>query len=226
MSAVLAEPIPSPGRPGMTQDRAVLILDDCEFDRLKICRLIEEAGLPFDVVEVDTLDAMEAALAIRDFDLVLIDYYLVGATGFQALEMLETQGGKRPVAIMVTGDEQTEIAVEAMKRGCADYLSKVALSPDKLRCAVLEAEKGRTNWTRDHENRLQAVEELTGTIVSRYSNSVRPELARIVRELREVKSDLAEAQEGAPTQIKAVERRCIELWGQLRDPETYRRNQH
>ena len=226
MSAVIAEPLPDAGRPGGHLERAVLILDDCEVDRMRLCRLIEDAELPFVVVEAETLEAMEAALGAREFDMVLIDYYLTDVTGFEALEVLAKTPGKTPVPIMITGDEQTEIAVQAMKLGCADYLSKENLSPQRLKAAIHEAEGARGALTASQETRLRAVEDLTGKMVSRYSNMVRPELARIVRELREVKSDLAEARDATPHQLQEVERRYGELWGKLRDPQTYRNTHH
>lgn len=225
MSAVLVEPIPNPGRPGGALDRAVLILDDCEVDRMKMRRLIEAAELPFDLVEAETLEAMEQALNARDFDLVLIDFYLVGSTGFEALELLGKMAGQRPVPIMVTGDEQTEIAVQAMKMGCADYLSKERLSPDRLKAALAEARTGRVPVASPQPG-SKPPDHVTGRLVSRVSNTVRPELTRILRELREMKSDLACAQDAPPHQTEDVEQRYGELWGQLRDPATYRPNPH
>lgn len=226
MTAALAEHFPHPGRPDRPEPRSALIVDDSEFDRMKLRRLIEATDLSFDLVEAESLAAMDAALDRGDFDLVLIDFFLVGHTGFEALQLLGRKSRKSPISIMVTGDEQAEIAVQAIKMGCADYLSKANLSADRLKLAISEAESSLDIWQRQHEDRLKAVEALTGTMASRYSNSVRPELERIVRELRQVQSDLAVAKDSNPDRLQDVERRCGELWDLLRDPETYRRRQH
>jgi CheY-like chemotaxis protein len=226
MTAALAPHIPHPGRPDRPTPRSALIVDDSEFDRMKLRRLIEATDLSFDLVEADSLSAMDTALDAGEFDLVLIDFFLVDNTGFEALQLLSRKSQKVPVSIMVTGDEQAEIAVQAIKMGCADYLSKATLTAESLKLAISEAESSLGIWQRQHEDRLKAVEALTGTMASRYSNSVRPELERIVRELRQVQSELATAKERHPDRLQDVERRCGELWSLLRDPETYRRRHH
>ena len=226
MTAALAEHFPHPGRPDRPERRAALIVDDSEFDRMKMRRMIEAMDMAFDLVEAESLAAMDLALDRTEFDLVLIDFFLIDNNGFEALQLLERKARKSPISIMVTGDEQAEIAVQAIKMGCADYLAKANLSADRLKMAIAEAEGGQSLWQRQHEDRLKAVEVLTGTMVSRYSNSVRPELERIVRELRQVQSDLAVAKDNNPDRLQDVERRCGELWELLRDPDTYRRRQH
>ncbi len=226
MTAALAEHFPYPGRPDRQERRSALIVDDSDFDRMKMRRLIEATEMSFDLVEADSLAAMDKALDGTEFDLVLIDFFLVDNTGFEALRLLGLKSEKTPISIMVTGDEQAEIAVQAIKMGCADYVSKASLTADRLRLAIFEAESSLGNWQRQHEDRLKAVEALTGTMVSRYSHSVRPELERIVRELRQVQSDLAAAKDNQPQRLQDVERRSGELWELLRDPETYRRRQH
>lgn len=223
MTAVLAEPLPNPGRLDGYHRRAALILDDCEVDRMRMRRLIEDAELPFDLVEADTLEAMECALDSRDFDLILIDFYLGGCTGFDALEMLGKTAGKAPVPIMVTGDEQTDIAVQAIKMGCADYLSKTSLSPDRLKAVVYEAQAVRCAGM----SQPKGVAELAKVrMVSRSSAHVRPELARFLRDLRDTKSDLAQARVAGPHRLHEVEQRHDQLWARLRDPGTFGRRPH
>ncbi len=222
MSAALAEALPNPDGPYNHFGRKVLILDDCTFDRLRMRRLIEEAGLSFDVVEAETLDAMEAALRAQDFDLVLIDFYLTGATGFEALEILQSFGGKMPVPIMITGDEQTEIAVQAMKRGCVDYLPKSGLSPSRLKEAIQEAHLGLA------ENPCQTRPKLNQTLklVSSTSATVRPQLAGMVRELRALKADLSDQTGRQPARREDAERRYGERWGKLWNADTDREGPH
>lgn len=67
-------------------------------------------------------------------DLVLLDYRLPGMDGLEVLEKLRAKYGDVR-AILITAHGNVEIAVEAMKAGAADYLSKpVAL--DELRLVI------------------------------------------------------------------------------------------
>ncbi|MCV6591767.1 MAG: response regulator [Silicimonas sp.] len=215
MSALLAEAYPTPGRPLGTSPRAALVLDDCEFDRQKMRRLVEEADLPFDLIDVDTIEAMEAALTERDFDLILIDYYLVGGTGFEALERIAAHPGKSPVSIMITGDEQVEIAVQAIKKGCADYLAKADLSPEVLSRAIRDAEERRKVQSWQSKVRLKSVESEDGPVVLRYSSAVRPEMVQLVRDLRAQGPGRPDARSTPPKCLEGFKERYGKLSARL-----------
>ncbi len=59
----------------------------------------------------------------RDFDVIIIDYQLPGMSGLEILEKLGKITDLIPV-IMLTGAGNEEIAVQAMKSGATDYLTK------------------------------------------------------------------------------------------------------
>lgn len=67
-------------------------------------------------------DAMQT-LEERPIDLVLADYLMPGATGLDLLDLLEQSGLRVPVIIM-TGYSSIEHAVESIKKGAIDYLTK------------------------------------------------------------------------------------------------------
>src|SRR5207244_9278017 len=70
-------------------------------------------------------------LELSSFDCVLLDYNLPSTDGLQVMQKMREKGIRTAVvALTCYGDEQT--AVELMKAGAADYLSKKALSPDRL----------------------------------------------------------------------------------------------
>src|SRR5207244_13586580 len=70
-------------------------------------------------------------LELNSFDCVLLDYNLPSSDGLQVMQKMREKGIRTAVvALTGYGDEQT--AVELMKAGAADYLSKKALSPDRL----------------------------------------------------------------------------------------------
>ena len=81
--------------------------------------------------------AGDAGAALAEFEafrpgVVLLDYNLPGADGLQVLARIRARDAKVPV-IMLTGHGSVEVAVNAMKSGATDYLSKpVALGELKL----------------------------------------------------------------------------------------------
>jgi len=79
-----------------------------------------------DECEVDLAGSVEEALArLRDepADLVLLDLVMPGRSGF---ELLGEIGGRpeSPAVVVLTGTTTVATAVEAMKQGAADYLTK------------------------------------------------------------------------------------------------------
>ena len=54
---------------------------------------------------------------------LLIDAYLPGMSGLELLEKLHGEGHRLP-AIMITGNADVPMAVEAMKAGALDFIEK------------------------------------------------------------------------------------------------------
>ena len=81
--------------------------------------------------------AADAETALAEFDafrpgIVLLDYNLPGTNGLDILAQLKQRDASVPV-VMMTGHGSVEVAVQAMKSGAADYVSKpVALAELKL----------------------------------------------------------------------------------------------
>ena len=57
------------------------------------------------------------------FDLVALDHYMPGQNGLETLEQL-MQLPQVPAIVYVTGSDETDIAVSALKAGAADYVVK------------------------------------------------------------------------------------------------------
>ena len=85
-------------------------------------------------IEVDTAtDVREAKILLRnaDYDTILIDYRLRGASGIELVHFIHDSGLDVPM-IMITSMEDIKIAVEAMKLGVYDYVCKNAENFDQL----------------------------------------------------------------------------------------------
>ena len=116
----------------------LLILDDDEIDRKAFLRALERAGWDGEIVQAATAD--EALIHIRElpFDCILLDYRLPGQDGLDVLTRLRAEGNTTPI-IMLTGEGNETVAVEAMKRGAFDYLPKSQVAADTLYRSVAKA---------------------------------------------------------------------------------------
>src|SRR5512145_2976351 len=90
---------------------------------------------------------------------VLLDVILPGTDGLSVLQTLRTEQNTTPV-IMLTGTKSVKTAVDAMKLGAADYLSK-PFDIEELRIVV-----DRTLNSQDLE---REVRQLRAQIVQRYA---------------------------------------------------------
>ncbi|MBU2494253.1 MAG: sigma-54 dependent transcriptional regulator [Bacteroidetes bacterium] len=106
----------------------ILIVDD-EPGGLKV--LSANLGLEGYNVEV-SLSGYEAISKIeeKDFDLVLLDYQMPKMNGMEVLKNIRKKGFEIPV-IMITAHSTIENAVEAMKSGAYNYITK-PLNYDEL----------------------------------------------------------------------------------------------
>jgi PAS domain S-box-containing protein len=101
----------------------LLIADDSETDALLLVRELERAGYAPTYERVDTAVAMLAALDRQPWDLVIGDYSMPQFKGTAALALLHERGLDTPF-IFVSGTITEEVAIEAMRAGARDYVTK------------------------------------------------------------------------------------------------------
>ncbi|QEG00586.1 Signal transduction histidine-protein kinase BarA [Stieleria maiorica] len=119
----------------------ILIVDDSPEDREVYRRLLsQQAWNEYDVTDADCgEDGLEVCRS-RPPDCLLLDYNLPDLDGLEFLTELRDFAGEHPFAIvMLTGQGNESIAVDAMKKGAQDYLVKGELTSDNLQRAVTNA---------------------------------------------------------------------------------------
>jgi len=101
----------------------VLIAEDSEDDARLLLRELERAGFDPAYERVDRAAAMQAALDRHPWDLVIGDYSMPEFSGPAALALLRARDLDTPF-IFVSGTIGEDVAVEAMKAGAQDFLTK------------------------------------------------------------------------------------------------------
>ena len=101
----------------------VLIAEDSEDDARLLLRELERAGFDPAHERVDSASAMQAALDRHPWDLVIGDYSMPEFSGPAALALLRARDLDTPF-IFVSGTIGEDVAVEAMKAGAQDFLTK------------------------------------------------------------------------------------------------------
>jgi two-component system, NtrC family, response regulator HydG len=98
-----------------------LLIDDDPNQLLGLAELVEREG--FTTRTAGDLAAARNALAEHMPDVVLADLVLPDGSGLDLLSVLEQDPGKTQL-VLVTGNATVESAVEALRRGVTDYLTK------------------------------------------------------------------------------------------------------
>ena len=113
-----------------------MIVDDEEAARYGMRRALSTFG--YNITEAGSAEAARALLKQSETDLLLLDVNLPGLSGLDFLRELKTANGNAPLVIIVTAHGSERMAVEAVKAGAHDYISK-PFELDDLRLVVKNA---------------------------------------------------------------------------------------
>jgi DNA-binding NtrC family response regulator len=118
---------------------SLLVLDDDPAFLESLVALLESQG--FDVTGVGNLELARQEMQEKQFDALLVDQELPDGSG---LELVQSQagGGVSPELIVITGHATVKQAVEAMRKGALDYLTK-PLEPAKLHSTLVNLQRTR-----------------------------------------------------------------------------------
>src|SRR5512144_696853 len=158
----------------------ILIIDDEEGIRKGCIRVLHPAGYDIDAAASfqDGLQKIKAG----QFDLVLLDVMMPDGRGIDLLEPIQ-QSDPDAVAVLITGYATVELAVDAIKRGAYDFISKPftaqmllmtveqglekrRLSREARRAQVLETQYAEILQAREQAERLSEFKSSFATMVA------------------------------------------------------------
>jgi DNA-binding NtrC family response regulator len=113
-----------------------MIVDDEEAARYGMRRALSTFG--YNISEAGSAEAARALMKQQQPDLLLLDVNLPGISGLDFLREIKESNGHGPLVIIVTAHGSERLAVEAVKTGAYDYLSK-PFELDDLRLVVKNA---------------------------------------------------------------------------------------
>ncbi|MFH0954186.1 MAG: PAS domain S-box protein [Verrucomicrobiota bacterium] len=123
--------------PGGRQLNVLLIEDDAS-DRMIACRALRESRLNPKVEEAIDIASGLAAIKKQPWDVVILDHILPDGKSLDALRELRDSGLRVPVVVTTAYGDET-LAVELLKAGASDYVSKDRISADTLSRAISHA---------------------------------------------------------------------------------------
>lgn len=215
---------PSPLQPTALQQAAaapefasILIVDDQLFDRTRLKKLCHQFDFTTHVAEADSLASLRDKLRKDRFDLILLDYHLPDGTGLEGVDLIRADRVNHSAAtVMITGTEQADIAVQALKLGFSDYLTKDELSEDTLSRTAISALQ-KSQLTRGMAAMPHPSSDSVQDFSRKCAQDIKPIVSRMMRQMRTLRDIDQLSPEEAQERVERMEGSLRRLWSFLDD---------
>ncbi|MEM9457693.1 MAG: response regulator [Myxococcota bacterium] len=187
----------------------LLIVDDDQFDRAKIRRLLRRRRDAFELREVTTIQEALALVDSRAFDCALVDFRLPDGTALDLMAKLDQDAPSRLPIIVLTGLDDEAIALQTLQRGAQDYIIKDELD-ERLLCRAIRYSVERLHVADmqrrlSHADRLISVGQLAAGIAHEINNPASYVLCNL---------ELLEGQQRQSRELVAELRRIVRQSGE------------
>jgi diguanylate cyclase (GGDEF)-like protein/PAS domain S-box-containing protein len=146
----------------------ILIVDDDRDDYIITRDLLGEVKeARYELEWANAYDKALEFIGAKEYDVYLFDYRLGAHTGLELLRELVTRGRRAPI-ILLTGQDDHEIDLEAIKSGASDYLIKNDLKSSVLERAIryaLERRKMEDELFQEKEQAIVALESIGDSVI-------------------------------------------------------------
>jgi CheY-like chemotaxis protein len=201
------------------QFASILIVDDQRFDRSRLKRLCAQLEFITHVAEAESLAVLRDKLRKDRYDLILLDYHLTDGTGLEGVDAIRADTVNHSAAIvMVTGTQEHDIAVQALKMGMSDYLTKDELCAETLaRTAITALQKAQLVRAAAAPVDLRPPHHSVQQFSRDCAQDIKPIVSRMMRQMRELRDIERLAPEEALQRVDRVEGSLRRLWAFLDD---------
>jgi len=135
--------------------RILIIEDDTGLNQMLQLHFDEQG---FQVTGVPRCEAGLDSLAQRAYDLILLDQQLPDGTGLELLQLIRQREPEQAV-IMMTGQHDLELAIQAIKAGAADFIHK------PIKTEALQIIVNRVLENRRLSREVEALQAPPGTVL-------------------------------------------------------------
>src|SRR5258706_7250210 len=154
----------------------LLLIEDSPDDELLLRRELQRGGYDVTLRRVETADTMRAALLEHGWDAIISDYSMPDFDMPRALALLQEMKIDLPF-IIVSGTVGEEAAVQALKSGADDFMSKDRLT--RLIPSLVRAQRN-VEVRRQRRQRERELEAIAGLASEMRQAQTRAEMVPIV----------------------------------------------
>lgn len=195
-------------------DTWILVVDDEVGMREGCRRALEPEG--YGVATAATLSAARQCIEDKPYDLFLLDIMLPDGSGLSLLESI-LERDPMAVCVVITGFGSVQMAVEAVRRGAYDFLSKPFTS-DELTMAVNQAlerrrlmqTEARAEELAREKDQLERLDELKSQFMLKVAHELRAPVAAAQSYLNLIGDGYVPDDEMQPT-LERVKQRLQEM---------------
>lgn len=140
----------------MNSKLEILLVEDLADDRDLICHLLSKHMDDIHITCEDKRAAVTALLQQKNFDVIIIDYFLEGYTGLDLIDEIRGLKGFDLPIIMITAVESEDVAMKCIQHGVDDFIIKTLKGikelPNIINRAIRRADIHKIKFT--SENRI------------------------------------------------------------------------
>ena len=120
----------------------VLLVEDNDDDALLIREYLSDSDFTnYEIIRTKELDESYRCLVENSFDIILLDLFLPDSFGMDTYLKMNEKVCELPI-ILLTGLNDSELAMKAIQNGAQDYLVKDMIDPALLARSIRQAITG------------------------------------------------------------------------------------